>query len=533
MIQQFSGKPGGATTKRRYSRPAQDKHASDAEVKRATTASAIGNATEWFDYGIYAVATSYIAHHFFEPFEYPMLLTLATFAISFIIRPLGGFIWGPLGDRIGRKGVLAATILMMSAATFLIGVLPTYATIGAWAPVLLILLRVVQGFSTGGEYSGAATFMAEYAPNKRRGFFGSFLEFGTISGYAIGSAIMLFLEFVLTAEQMTAWGWRLPFLLALPLGLIGFYLRNKLEETPIYQDHQDDQANSTSGDSKQKDAQDNGSDSLGLVELFKEYWRPILVMGGMVTALNIVNYTLLTYMPTYLEQQLGLDAQAALTVILIGELVMVAFMPLAGSLSDRIGRKTCWNVSLIGIGVLAVPLFSMMGVNFGLALLGYAVLAALFVLQLGTISATFTALFPTRARFAGFAISYNVATALFGGTAALVSDFFVEVTGSLLVPAFYMTIACVIGLIAVYFMPETAGASLEGEELPGTLGTQVVEGTPAHIALENGKQPDQRGLSDEEMVKVVAKVNGESLSEAVSPNGRTHTARTEQTVPKK
>jgi len=530
VIHQLSGKPGGATIKRRYSRPAQDKQASNAEVKRATTASAIGNATEWFDYGVYAVATSYIAHHFFEPFEYPMLLTLATFAISFIIRPLGGFVWGPLGDRIGRKGVLAATILMMSTATFLIGILPTYAVIGAWAPILLILLRVVQGFSTGGEYSGAATFMAEYAPNKRRGFFGSFLELGTISGYAIGSAMMLFLEFALTPEQMTAWGWRIPFLLALPLGLIGFYLRNKLEDTPIFQEQQEDQAKNQSAETKKstKTKTDKAnSDTPGLGELLKEYWRPILVMGGMVTALNIVNYTLLTYMPTYLEQQIGLDAQSALTVILVGELAMVAFMPLAGSLSDRIGRKTCWNVSLIGIGILAVPLFAMMGVNFGLAMLGYAVLALLFVLQLGTISATFTALFPTRARFAGFAISYNVATALFGGTAALVSDFFVELTGSLLVPAFYMTIACVIGLIAVYFMPETAGASLEGEELPGTLGTPVVAGTPAYIALENGKQPDQRGLNDKEMIEVVEEINGDSLKDEISSNGRSSADRTE------
>ncbi|HEY4577661.1 MAG TPA: MFS transporter [Yaniella sp.] len=536
MIHQLSGKPGGAKLKRRYSRPAQDKQASDAEVKRATTASAIGNATEWFDYGIYAVATSYIAHHFFEPFEYPMLLTLATFAISFIIRPLGGFVWGPLGDRIGRKGVLAATILMMSAATFLIGVLPTYATIGAWAPVLLILLRVVQGFSTGGEYSGAATFMAEYAPNKRRGFFGSFLEFGTISGYAIGSAMMLTLETILTAEQMTAWGWRLPFLLALPLGLIGFYLRNKLEDTPIFQESQEEEAAkpvAKSEKKKQSKAEKAASETPGLGELLKDYWRPILVMGGMVTALNIVNYTLLTYMPTYLEQQIGLDAQSALTVILIGELAMVALMPLAGSLSDRIGRKTCWNVSLIGIGVLAVPLFSLIGINLGWAIIGYAVLAMLFVLQLGTISATFTALFPTRARFAGFAISYNVATALFGGTAALVSDFFVEVTGSLLVPAFYMMIACVVGFIAVHFMPETAGASLEGDELPGTLGTPVVAGTPAYIALENGKQPDQRGLDDEEMLEVVEAVNGDSLSAAASSNGRVQSDRRQQSTSKR
>lgn len=231
-------------------------------------------------------------------------------------------------------------------------------------------------------------------------------------------------------------------------------------------------------------------------------------MGGMVTALNIVNYTLLTYMPTYLEQPLDLEAQAALTVILIGELAMVACTPFAGALSDRIGRKTSWNISLIGNGVLAIPLFMLMGTNFGLAIVGYGVLAILFVLQPGTTSATFTALFPTRTRFAGVAISYNVATALFGGTAALVNEYFVEITGNLLVPAFYMVLACVVGITSVYFMPETAGASLEGDEVPGSLGTPVVEGTPAHAALENGKQPDQRGLNHEEMLEVDEAVNG-------------------------
>ncbi|GAA4479673.1 hypothetical protein GCM10023190_23200 [Enteractinococcus fodinae] len=305
---------------------------------------------------------------------------------------------------------------------------------------------------------------------------------------------------------MLAWGWRLPFLLALPLGLIGFYLRNKLEDTPIFQDLQKEQAAEEAAAAKEQNkpvSKDEAPEKPGLGELIKQYWRQLLVMAGMVTALNIVNYTLLTYMPTYLEQQLGLNAQAALTVILIGELAMVAFMPFAGALSDRVGRKTCWNISLVGIGVLAIPLFWLMGMSFGLALVGYAILGLLFVLQLGTISATFTAMFPTQVRFAGFASSYNVGTALFGGTAALVNDFFVEITGSLLVPAFYMAIACVIGLIAVYFMPETASASLEGEQVPGSIGSPVVAGTPAYVALEEGKQPDQRGLSDDEMRQVM------------------------------
>lgn len=218
-------------------------------------------------------------------------MALATFALSFLVRPIGGLVWGPLGDKLGRKKILALTIILMSLATFLIGVLPTFETIGIAAPILLVLLRMVQGFSTGGEYGGAATFMAEYAPDRKRGFFGSFLEFGTLGGFALGTAVMLGLQVMLSEEAMMAYGWRIPFFLALPMGLIGLYLRSKLEDTPVFQEIE------AAGE-----AQQGGS----LKELVMTYWRPMLTMTGLVIALNVVNYTLLSYMPTYLETQLGL-----------------------------------------------------------------------------------------------------------------------------------------------------------------------------------------------------------------------------------
>src|SRR5699024_1772335 len=215
-------------------------------------------------------------------------------------------------------------------------------------------------------------------------------------------------------------------------------------------------------------------ETLGLTQLVKQYWQPLLIVGGMVTALNIVNYTLLTYMPTYFEQQLGLEAKAALIVILLGELIMVACIPLAGKLSDRIERKINWYIALIVFAILYVSLFWLMVIIFASELLGYAILGLLFVLLLETISATFTSMFPTHARFAGFVIRYNIATALFCGTAAFISDFFVEITGSLLMPACYMVLACVIGLVSVYFMLEPAGAPLQGDTLPASVGSAVV-----------------------------------------------------------
>jgi MHS family proline/betaine transporter-like MFS transporter len=433
-----------------YTPPETDTADGRRTIRKAIAASAIGNATEWFDYGVYAVAVTYITANFFPG---GTVFALATFAISFLVRPLGGLIWGPLGDRIGRKAILALTIILMAGATFTIGLLPTYDAIGIWAPILLIVMRLIQGFSTGGEYGGAATFMAEYSPDKKRGFFGSFLEFGTLGGFVLGTAVVLALQLALGEEAMTEWGWRIPFLLAGPLGLIGVYLRSKLEDSPVFREV-DEQS-----------AKESGAVS-GLKELFRSYWRPLLAMAGLVIALNVANYTLISYMPTYLETQIGLDASAALALILVGELVMMALIPFAGALSDRVGRKPLWRASVIGLFIGAIPLYLLMGTGFLGALIGFAILGVLYVLQLSTISATFPAMFPTQVRFAGFAITYNVATAIFGGTAPLVNEALIEATGDLLVPAYYMMAACAVGFVALLFVKETAGASLRGTEIP-------------------------------------------------------------------
>ncbi len=209
-------------------------------LRRAVGASMIGNATEWYDYGVYAYLVTELTHNFF-PGKYGTLATLLVYAVSFVLRPLGGVVWGPIGDRFGRKTVMAMTIILMAVGTFLVGVIPTYQSIGIWAPILLVILRVVQGFSTGGEYGGAATFMAEYAPDRKRGFWGSFLEFGTLAGFSGGIIITLILHASLSDAAMLSWGWRIPFLIGLPLGLIGLYLRSRMEDTPVFRELQDRQ----------------------------------------------------------------------------------------------------------------------------------------------------------------------------------------------------------------------------------------------------------------------------------------------------
>ena len=418
-------------------------------LHRAVGASALGNAVEWFDYGIYAYGVTYISAALFPgDMEDAVLFALATFAISFLVRPLGGLFWGPLGDRIGRKSVLAMTILLMAGATFAVGLIPSYASIGFWAPTLLIILRMLQGFSTGGEYGGAATFMAEYAPDDRRGFYGSFLEFGTLAGFSFGAALMLGYSLHLGDEAMHEWGWRIPFLIAGPIGLIGMYVRSKMEDTPIFREEM---------------ASAERREPPGIAILLRDHWRPLLVVGGLVVALNVVNYSLLSYMPTYLQRRIGLSNEEALLVPIIGMVFMMLFLPFAGALSDRVGRRAMWRWSLVGLLLAVVPLYMLIGTGFAGALIGFMALGLLYVPQLATISATFPAMFPTAVRFAGFAIAYNVSTSIFGGTAPMIGSGLITLTGDPLMPAYYMMLACLVGLAALRYMPETAGRSLRDD----------------------------------------------------------------------
>ncbi|HEY3772655.1 MAG TPA: MFS transporter [Solirubrobacteraceae bacterium] len=421
-------------------------------LRRATAAAAMGNATEWFDYGVYSYLATQIGRNFF-PGPHATLGSLLVFAVSFVLRPLGGIVWGPLGDRVGRQSVLVATILLMSLSTVLIGVIPTYGSVGVWAPVLLILLRVVQGFSTGGEYGGAATFLAEYAPDRRRGFWGSFLEFGTLTGFTGALALTALINLVFGSAALDHWAWRIPFLAAGPLGAIGLYLRMRLEDTPCFRDL--------------KSRGERETEATGALRtLLRDYRRPMLQLFGLVVVLNVADYTLLTYLPTYLQDTIGLSTGDSNLVLASGQLGMMAVIPFAGMLSDRVGRKPCWWFSIGALFVLSVPMFWLMSQGLALAIVGFVVLGMVFVLQLGTISATFPAMFPAHVRYAGMAISYNIATAAFGGTAPAINNALVGATHDKLMPGYYLMAACVIGACGLWGVVETRGCSLRGRRLP-------------------------------------------------------------------
>ncbi|MBB2935276.1 MHS family proline/betaine transporter-like MFS transporter [Amycolatopsis bartoniae] len=407
----------------------------------------MGNATEWYDYGVFtsgAIATA-IGTVFFPGEGNAVLKSLALVAIGFVVRPFGGAFFGPLGDKIGRQKVLAITILLMSGCTFLVGCLPTYAggyAIGIGAPILVLLLRLIQGFSTGGEYGGAATFIAEYAPTRRRGFFGSFLEFGTLSGYVLGNIVVLAVTLSFTSEQVSSWAWRIPFFVALPLGLVGLYLRTKLEDTPEF---------------RRLEKAGEKAEKAPLRETLTRNWRMILNLIGIVLLLNIADYMLLTTMPTYFTDTLKINDNTSTVIIICVELVQMALIAPLGALSDRIGRKPLLLTAAIGYIVLSYPSIKLMqSGSTALLVVGFGIVALLLVLMLAVIGSTFPAMFPTRVRYGSFAIGYNVSTSLFGGTCGVIVTALIHGTGNEDWPAFYLMIAAAIALVPIMRIPETA-----------------------------------------------------------------------------
>ena len=427
----------------------------NASVKRAVKATMLGNAMEWFDFGVYAYLATTIGKVFFPDASgsAQLLSTFAIFAAACRVRPLGGLFFGPLGDRIGRKKVLATTIILMAGSTFAIGLIPSYESIGIAAPILLVLLRLLQGFSTGGEYGGASTFVAEYAPDKRRGFFASFLEFGTLAGYVAAAGIVTIIQTVVSAEDLLQWGWRIPFLIAGPLGLIGLYLRLRLEETPAFQMMEQAEERSLADESTGKK----------LRETLVDNWRPLVLCIVLVATYNIAHYGLLSYMPTYLTNTLGYDESHGLVLMIIVMIVMMMGISYVGKFSDRVGRKPLLLSGFIGFFVLSLPAYLLIGVgNYVTVFLGLAILGGLLLLFVGVFPSVLPALFPTGIRYGGLAIGYNLAVSIFGGTTPLVLTALESATGSNLVAPMYMMIAAVIGGIAVLMIPETARKPLDG-----------------------------------------------------------------------
>ncbi|MEO6020100.1 MAG: MFS transporter [Knoellia sp.] len=411
-------------------------------LRRVVVASFIGNFVEWFDYAVYGYLAIVIARVFFPDSDPTtgLLATFAVFAISFIIRPIGGLVWGHFGDRIGRRNALSLSILIMSAATFCIALIPGHDQIGILAPILLLVVRMVQGFSASGEYAGASAFLAEYAPEGRRGLYTSVVPASTAAGLLFGSLLAALLTGVLTSDQLDSWGWRLPFLLAAPMGLIGRYIRLKLEDTPKF---------------NELELREQSNAPLRI--LFTHHRRAIAIAFG-VTCLNAVGfYLLLSYMPTYLSTELGIGQTASFVASAITLTCYIGFIFGMGHLSDRFGRKRVLIAASALFAVLTVPLFAALGAVgiVGIVLI-QIVLSGLLTMNDGTLPVFLAEIFPTRVRYSGFAFSFNSANALFGGTAPFVATLLIKVTGNKLAPAWYLVAAALVAMGAMFLARETS-----------------------------------------------------------------------------
>ncbi len=429
----------------------------DAKMRKAITAAALGNAMEWFDFGVYGFV-AYVLGKVFFPEASPsvqMIAALATFSVPFLIRPLGGLFFGRLGDKYGRQKVLAATIVIMSLSTFAIGLIPSYDSIGIWAPILLLLAKMAQGFSVGGEYTGASIFVAEYAPDRKRGFLGSWLDFGSIAGFVLGAGVVVLISAVIGEDAFQSWGWRLPFFLALPLGMIGLYLRHALEETPAFQQHVEQL--------EQGDREGlAGGPKVSFKEVATKHWRSLMTCVGVVVVTNVTYYMLLTYMPSYLSHNLHYSENHGVLIIIAIMVGMLFVQPMIGFVSDKIGRKPFILFGSIALFFLAIPAFMLINSGkLGLIFSGLLIIAVVLNFFIGVMASTLPAMFPTHIRYSALASAFNISILIAGLTPTAMA-WLVETTNNLYMPAYYLMVFAVLGLFTALTMKETANKPLRG-----------------------------------------------------------------------
>ncbi|MBT8160505.1 MULTISPECIES: MFS transporter [Arthrobacter] len=429
-------------------------------LKKALGGTIVGNTMEWYDVGVFGYLITTMGPVFLPEADKSVqtLFLLGTFAATFVARPLGGVVFGWLGDKVGRQKVLAATLLLMAASTFAVGLLPGYAQIGIWAAALLVMLKLIQGFSTGGEYAGATTFVSEYAPDKRRGFFASFLDMGSYIGFALGAALVSILQLSIGQGAMEDWGWRLPFLIAGPLGVIAVYFRSKIEESPQFQATLDAQE-AMAADAAAGDA----AVAKGPIGIIKAYWRQIILAMILAAAANTVGYALTSYMPTYLTDSKGYDAVHGTLLTIPVLVIMAVCIPLTGKLSDRIGRRPVLWIGAVSTVLFAVPAFLLIGLgSIWSTLAGLALVAFPVTFYVANLASALPALFPTSSRYGGMGIAYNFSVAIFGGTTPFIVDALIQGSGDDMMPAYYLMATSIVGAVAIYFLRESAQRPLPG-----------------------------------------------------------------------
>ena len=407
--------------------------------KKVLIASLTGSSIEWFDYFLYGTAAALVFNKIFFPMVDPvigLILSYLSFSLTFFIRPIGGVLFAHIGDRIGRKKTLVLTLSLMGGATVTIGLLPTYDMIGMWAPALLILMRIIQGIGIGGEWGGALLLAYEYAPEKRKGFFGSIPQAGVTIGMLMATFIVSLMT-LFSEEDFLSWGWRIPFLLSSILVLIGLWIRKDIDETPDFQ----------------KVKQSGQVAKAPLRDTLKHHWREVLIAAGLKVVETAPFYIFSTFVVSYATTTLTYQKSQALEAVTLGALVATIMIPLMGLLSDKIGRQRMYAVSVFVLGLFIVPWFMLLntGTTWGIVLatvIAFGVLWAPVTAVLGTLCSE---IFSANVRYTGITLGYQLGAALAGGTAPLIATgLLAKYDGDWVPVAWYLAVTVVISLIAIF-----------------------------------------------------------------------------------
>lgn len=412
-------------------------------------ASYIGTTFEWYDFFIYASAAALVL----GPLYFPnvsdfagQLAAFSTFAVGFIARPLGGIVVGHFGDRVGRKKMLVFCLLCMGLATIGIGLLPTYQQIGIWAPILLVAMRIFQGIGVGGEWGGAVLMAVEYAPANRRGLYGGFVQIGTPSGLILANLAFLGVIALVPEDQFMTWGWRIPFLLSTVLVIVGLVIRLRLEETPVFAEAL---------------ANTPAPEKVPLIEVLRSHWKAVIAGGMTMSSTAMIGYVLIAYVVSYGVNILNMPKATMITLVLLASAVWLLTCLIFAALSDRLGRRRVYIAGAIGGLLAAFPIFMLIDTREPvLMFLGLFILAVPLAAMYSPIAAMLSELFPTRLRYTGNSLAYQVGTLAGGAFVPVIATTLYQVFGTSMAVSAYIFVWIGLGLIAVYFVPETSRVDL-------------------------------------------------------------------------
>lgn len=407
-------------------------------MRKIIIAGMLGNGLEWYDYALYAYTTLIISKLFFPTGDETvhLLATLGIFAVGFVARPFGGIFFGVIGDKFGRRKALVLSIFMMAIPTGCIGLLPTYDQIGILAPILLTLIRVLQGLSLGGAFSGSMTFLVEHAPAHQRGLVGSTSVISLVIGFMLGSVVSLAVKSTMTDVQYESWGWRIPFLLGVAIGMIGFYIRKHCDESPSYE-------------TAKREGTLSGTP---VRDVFKFEMAHVVQAIGIYITVTMPFYLLSAYFMTYSENTLGRSHNEALLLNFVNMSILLVCAPLSAWISDHVGRRKVLGATAVAYLLVAYPVFSMLQQpDFGTILLAQAIFAIVVGFYIGPVPALLVEIFPTRVRYTGMSLSYNISAAVFGGTAPMVCQWLINTTGSGYSIAYYVMGCAVVSLVSLYY----------------------------------------------------------------------------------